>query len=148
MDTACLLLSVDTVCPEALLQKWGWNFCKCPAQCLMGPGTQEGCCQETAMACPGSDCSPDCSIGVDMLVRNGITREDAECTKHDYKVLGAMVKGMMAQGSFSVIFLGERGRFKDDWKDPVGKQLFVDLVSSPGIKLSLPFLRIWGLLGS
>lgn len=61
---------------------------------------------------------------------------------HDYKALGAMVKGMMAQAPFSVIFLGERERCKDDWKDPVGKQLFVDLVSSSGIKLSLPFLRI------
>lgn len=85
---------------------------------------------------------------MDMQVSNGITWEDVECTKQSYKTLAAMVKGMMAQSSFSVTPLGERGELKDDWKDPVGKQLFADLVSSSGIKLSWLFLRIWGLLGS
>lgn len=83
-----------------------------------------------------SHCSPDCSIGMDTLVSNDITREDLECTKHDYKALVAMAKGMMAQGSFSVILLGEREELKDDWKNPVGKQLFAHLVSPSGIKLS------------
>lgn len=73
---------------------------------------------------------------MDVPVSNDITREDPECTKHDCKSFGAMVKGMVAQGSFSVILLGEREELKEDWKDPVGKQLFADLVSSSGIKLS------------
>lgn len=71
-----------------------------------------------------------------MLVSNDITREDLEYTKHDYKTLVEMAKAMMAQSSFSVILLDEREELKDDWKDPTGKQLFADLVSSSGIKLS------------
>ncbi|TRZ18483.1 hypothetical protein HGM15179_008633 [Zosterops borbonicus] len=66
------------------------------------------------------DCSPDCSIGMDMLVSNDITREDLECTKHDYKTLVEMAKAIMAQSSFSVILLDEREELKDDWKDPTG----------------------------
>lgn len=40
-----------------------------------------------------------------MVVSNDIAREDLECINHVVIVLGAMIKGVVAQGSFSVILL-------------------------------------------
>lgn len=70
---------------------------------------------------------------------NDIARGDLEHIKCDYMHLEAMVKGMGAQVTFSLIFPVRSKGFsqglltREEWKDPVGQQLVAQLVMTIGI---------------